>query len=356
MQDSEEHMTQIKTIKAVLLAGALSGASAWLLCFTLFNIPFLPVFFGIGVNIPVLFVLFSAGWRSGLAAALLAGLLLCLFSPLEPALLLAVFFFIPALFTGSILGLKTRSRAAIAASGIGLAGAGPAREKHTITQFYPLSAALFQLALAVSLVTIAVLFCTFSTELSVEHFDNIADRLAALLEKKAVYDLPAPGGDIHAALRRFLPVLLAVSLALYGFLFQLAALYCAMRLARRCHSLHRPFGYWPADLRLPPMALFLFIGLWIVSYCIGNITAAPAATLSLCVNTILAALAAGFCVAGLAALHQTARGGWAWLRIAVYLCLFSLVLTPVIFFGLVIMGLFATPFSPAKAGGSPPLP
>ncbi|KAA6206650.1 MAG: DUF2232 domain-containing protein [Candidatus Tokpelaia sp.] len=335
-------------IKAALAAAILSAASIMLLWFTLFNIPFLPVFFGIGVNIPVLFVLFSYGWQSGLAAALLAGLFSGLVLPAEPALLLAFFFFLPALFTGWLLGLQTNS---------GQAKPGKnAFGEQNLPQFYPLPAAIFQLALIIAFVTIAVLFYSFSNADKAQAFNMVTSQIADFIAQKNFYNMPAQSGDIHNILQHLLPVLLAVSLALYGFLFQLAAIYCAMRLARRNNSLRRPFGYWPADLRLPPMALFLFIGLWLASYFIGNAALTAAPTLTLCVNTILAVLAAGFCVSGLAVLHQTARGSWSWLRFLIYICLFSLVLTPIIFFGLVIMGLFATPFPSARQSGNPPLP
>lgn len=343
--------------KTAAAAGILSAAAALFLWFSLFNIAFLPFLFGIAVNIPVLFVLFAYGARCGIAAAVLASALLCFALPIKPALLLALFFYVPALSVGWLLGLRSGVHSRPAAephrgSGQKTAGKAAAEKaasaKPAASQVYPLSAALFQLALIVAFVTIAVLFCTFSGADSAQVFSAAAKQIRQFIEQQNLYDFPMQNTDIDTVLRRFLPVLYAMSLALYGFLFQLAALYAAMRLARQKHLLKRPFGHWPADLRMPPLALLLFITLWPLSYFADSLRFSAAPTLSLCLNVILAVLAVGFCVSGLAILHQVTRGVWLWLRITIYICLFSVVLTPIIFFGLVIMGLFATPFPPRK--------
>lgn len=344
-------------VKETAVAAVLSAAAGVFLWSALFSLPFLPIIFGISINIPVLFVLFSYGARSGLAAALGASLLMCIALPLSAAISSAVFFFIPAVFVGWLLGLTPASPA--------VKDTMAKSEKQTLKEdnyFYPLPAALFQLALAVAFVTIAVLFYSFSAMDSTRVFTEQTQQIIDFIKQLDLYELKEDNIKMQDTVRRLLPVIAALSLALYGFLFQIAALYCAMALSCKKKLLQRPLSYWPRELRMPPMALFLFIALWCISYFIDHqavnseINSKTAMTLALCFNIILAVLSAGFCASGLAVLHQVTRGGWLWLRLIIYFGLFSLVLTPLFFFGLVIMGLFATPFPPRKQSGNSPLP
>jgi len=359
-------------LKPAFACGIIAAASASLLWVSLLQVPLLPVLFGIGASLPIFYALFSGGLAGGVIAAVLAAVLLCLSLPLDPALIFAGFFFPPALLTGWLLSLRVSAPAGknAPAAGQSVASAANAAPNHPAGRapaaapanpntapaagFYPLSAALFQLALAVAFVAIAVLFFIFSRPDAVRAFDNTAAQIIQFMQDNKLYDMAASGPDTDTALRRFLPILFAVSLALYGFLFQMAALYGALRLAARTRILRRPRPFWPAELRMPPLAAAVFILLWIGSFFIDapQITASP--TLALCLNIILTALSVSFCAAGLAVLHQVARGSWLWLRIVVYICLFSLALTPVIFFGLVLMGLFATPFPAFGRDRNPP--
>lgn len=341
-QDSIMTEKEINSPRAILLASFLAALSAALLWFSLLNVPLLPILFGIGITVPIYFLIFAVNLRSGFLAVCLASVLLCFALPLTAAPAVAAFFFPPALLTGWLLNLKYTAP-----------DSAGARQKAELA-FYPLSAALFQLALAVAFVTIGALFYIFSAPDTGSVFDALTAQIIQFMQDNNLYDLPAQDGDISLSLRRLLPTLFAVSLALYGFLFQLAALYCALRLCARKSLLKRPLPFWPAALRMPPLAFITCILLWAASYFIGGSGETDAPTLALCVNIILSVLAVGFCVSGLAVLHLAARGGWAWLRILIYICLFSLVLTPVIFFGLVIMGLFATPFPRRNRRGNSP--
>jgi len=348
---------QFNSLKPPLFCGVLAAASAALLWLSLLRAPFLPFLFGIGVSLPVFYALFCGGFLSGLIAAVLAAILLYLALPAASGLLLAVFFFPPALLTGWLLNLRSGAAAMPnIAAGQNAATARPAEAAPAgnpapaaANGFYPLSAAIFQLALAVAFVTIAVLLFVFSQPESIAAFEAAAAQIIQLMQDSKLYDISAAGPEAIAALRRLLPVLFAMSLALYGLLFQLAALYGALRLAARARRLRRPLPCWPAELRMPPLAAVIFILLWLGSYFIDN----PQSTLAFCVNIIVTALTVGFFAAGLAALHQVARGPWLWLRIVIYVCLFSLALTPIIVLGLVIMGLFATPFPAFGRNGRP---
>jgi len=333
------------SLKYAVVSGVTSAFLCALLWFSLFKVPFLSIFCGIGVVVPVLFTQFSRNLTDAVIASLIAAVILCFILPLDIALLFSAFFFPPALLSGWLMGLKVSKNSQTQ----GETGAGRPESK---AGYYPLSAAVFQLALACAFVTIGIALYLFNLAGISPFFDSWADRIISVTQNTPFYDTLAQNGNPREIMRDFLPAALAVSLAVYGFLFQLAALYCSMRLAASKKLLKRPLCVWPSELRLPPLALILFILLWLAAFFTEGNTDSGASTLALCLGIIASVLSAGFCLSGLAAVHQATPGPLIWVRALIYICLFSIALTPIIIPGLIIMGLFATPFRPLKIGGN----
>jgi len=314
----------IRTLTAGTVAATMSAAFGMGLWLSLAKVQFLIFVFAFGslVSLPVLITIFSYGTNAGIFSAILATFFLVAGLPSVAALLIALFFFIPSVFVGWLMDLARTDR------------------QKGVLLWYPLCPALFQLALVITIAAITLMLYLLSSAEVMQYIDGLINQFTAVIRDSNLYRT-TDQTVIEKTLRiRFIPAMASV-FAVYGFLFHLGSLYLSMRLAKKLGYLRRPPDDWPAALRMPPAAFFIFSAGWIMSLFPFN------DTLVICMDAIVSVLGASFFASGLAFIHQATRGrSWRLsVLVAVYSGLFTLVLTPFIIMALVLTGLFATTFS-----------
>jgi len=308
-----------KTLTVCVLAAASSALLGMALWLSLAGMQLFIFLFGFFVSLPILIVAFGYGTGASMFSAVLGTFFLLFSLPSVAALLIALFFFAPSLFAGWLMGL-----------------AQPGSRKDTVV-WYPLSQTVFLLALAIVAATIIVMLYLLSSAEVMQHLDGFIDQFIVAVREINLYPATDQALFEKAIRAQFIPGIASV-FAVYGLLFHLGNLYFSTRLAKKLGRLNRPLDNWPAALRMPMAALVIFgIG--------GLATLFPVnETLTICANIIVSALGVGFFASGLAFIHHVTQGR-PWriaVLMAIYIGLFTLVLTPFLVMALIITGLFST--------------
>jgi len=262
---------------------------------------------------------FGYGIKVSLLSAIIAAFFLIPNLSTVTALLITLFFFIPSLFLSWLMGLAQIDR------------------QKGVVIWYPLSPALFQLALTIAIATIAVMLYILSSVEVTQYIDKFITRLMIAIRESYFYSVEDQAIIEQAIRLRFISIIASI-LPFYGLLCHTGTIYFAMRLANKIGYLQRPLDDWPTALHMPPVAFFIFAVDWMISPFIKN------ATLAICMAVIVSALSTGFMIAGLAVIHKATRG-FVWrpaVLFAIYGGFFTLILTPLITIGLIIIGLFTT--------------
>ncbi|MBN9044414.1 MAG: DUF2232 domain-containing protein [Rhizobiales bacterium] len=258
----------------------------------------------------------ALGWGSGAGIVAAAAATIAIGAAASPlvALMMALTSYIPAA-TGAYLSGLARP-----AEEIG----GP----KDVMVWYPLPDIMFRLALmvAASFIVIGVIL-GFGPDMARELGNTLLDRVAA----------SDPQFTVSADLRDSLPTLLLVAIPTIQpatCLAILAGNLClALRLTRMSGRLRRPRDDWPATLRMPRPALFVFALALAAAFLPGG--------LGLAATTVAGALGAGFTMAGLAVLHHRTRGK-PWRPVALWLVYFAILLFAFLLFVFMVLGLFDT--------------
>ncbi|RCL00571.1 MAG: hypothetical protein JSC189_001150 [Candidatus Tokpelaia sp. JSC189] len=308
-----------KILTACILAAASSSLLGGVLWFSLARMQFFIILlFGLSVSLPILIVTFGYGTHASIFSAALATIFLLFILLPVTALLIAVFFFAPSVFTGWLMGLAQNGR------------------KNTIF-WYPFSQIVFLLALAVISATIIIMLYLLSSADTIQYLNGFFDRFIMTVRENNLY----PESDqalFEKAMRiHFIPSIASV-LAGYGSLFQLGNLYFSTRLAKKLGHMNRPLDNWPSALRMPLAALVTFgISGLVILFSINE-------TITICANIIISALGVCFFASGLAFIHYIIQNhAWrAAVLTVIYIGLFTLVFTLFFVMALILAGLFAT--------------
>lgn len=308
-----------KIIGFIVFAAAVTALLAYGLWASVLSLSPLLFLFAVCVNLPVLITAYRFNIAAGVFSALIATVLLSLATPGTAAFLIGVYFFIPGLFGCWLMGFFQSY----------------APDGRVI--WHPLSSILFQIALVVSAATIVVMLFIYDSAEATQFLRDIAGNLVALLREANIYSA-SDMAILDFTIRTRYLLIMVVTLAGYGVLFQLANLYVAARLGEHFHILHRPRDFWPTAVRMPGLALFVFGFSWLLAALNVN------PTLNICLDIIVSALGAAFFICGLAFIHSVTLGrSWRTVALTItYILLFSFVLTALMLPALIITGLFVS--------------
>ncbi|RCL01953.1 MAG: hypothetical protein JSC188_000571 [Candidatus Tokpelaia sp. JSC188] len=309
-----------KALAVCVLAAAFSSLLNVALWVSLANLwLFIAFLFGLFVSLPILIVAFEYGtYASVFTTVLTTFFLVFILSPVV-ALLISVFFFAPSMFIGWLMGLRQKGN------------------RENITSWYPLSQIIFLLALSVISATIVIMLYLLSSSETMQHLNGFVDQLITLVHKSNFYSTESQE-LFEKAIRIHFVLGIASMIAVYGYLLHLGNLYFSIHFAEMLKSLKRPLDNWPTALRMPMIALVI-LG---VSVIVGMLSKDE--TLTICMNIITSVLSTCFFISGLAFIHHITLGYICriFLLIAIYVGLFTLILTPFFVMALILTGLFTT--------------
>lgn len=258
----------------------------------------------------------ALGWGStaGIVAAFAATVAVGVVASPMSALLIALTSYVPAA-TGAYLSGLARP-----ADELG----GP----KDIMVWYPLSDILFRLSLmvAASFIVIGVII-GFGPDMARELSNTVIDRVA---EADPQFSANAEMRESMASLLLFLMPAVQPATCL---LILIGNFYLALRLTATSGRLRRPRDDWPATLRMPRPALFVFAAALALAFMSGP--------LGMMATTIVGALGIGFAMAGLAILHVRTRGK-PWRPVALWLVYVAVLLFAFLLFIFMVLGLFDT--------------
>lgn len=196
--------------------------------------------------------------------------------------------------------------------------------------WFPLSAMLWRLTLIAAAVTIVLGVIIGFNEALIR---DLSREMVSLLGESD--PSLAQNSEIAPQLAQFLLAMLPVSSAALMVVTLTANLYIALRLTALSQRLARPRDDWPSGLRMPPVAVVVFIAAVAASFAPGSLGHIAAA--------ISGALGAGFMLAGFAAFHYRTRGR-TWRPVALWFAYVATALFGFVAFFFVVAGLFEASF------------
>lgn len=258
----------------------------------------------------------ALGWGSsaGIVAAIAATIAIGGVASPMVALLMALTSYIPAA-TGAYLSGLARP-----ADELG----GP----KNIMVWYPLSDIIFRLSLmvAASLIVIGAII-GFGPDMAKEFSNLVIDRVAEADPQFTAND------DMRNMMTSMVMFILPAVQAGTCLLILMGNFYMALRLTAASGRLRRPRDDWPATLRMPRTALFVFALALAIAFLPGP--------LGLIATTIVGALGTGFMMAGLAIFHARTRGK-VWRPVALWLVYVTILLFAFLLCVFMVLGLFDT--------------
>lgn len=310
--------------------GALAGAATAMLCLGLASGSLLAVFLFFLSPVPLMVAGLGYGLSAALVGAAVAVVASAAFSNVTVAVLVALAIAAPACASAHWLKLGRP------AEEIG----GPAGQ----IAWYPLANVLFAVAL---LTGFAYLVLGAMIGFGPDVANELARELVARFqETDPDLQFTAEG---EASLRNFLQTAIPIVQPFFWMLTLTASIYIALAVARRSGLMLRPKDDWPVGLRMPRAATLAFTAALLVSFVPGGVGTAA--------SVFAGALAAGFTLAGFAALHARTRGmaSRGPILAVAYLSVVFVAFTTFLFFvaGLLLAGRHI-PLSPAPGAGKPP--